>query len=318
MTLPTPGTAASITSASPPPGRSGPTRSESVRGPGSKATSTVPCRTWAGARAAIRSATSTASSRRSSGRSARAASMPTTRRRIGPTSGPAAIETVVGASTPTGCDVTRRPRGDAGERHGHAAAAAWNGLKFDVVGDRRDQRQAETGTGRVGARPDPTTVVGHDDAHVLLQRLNRDLHGAWLIRRISMAYDVRARLSDREAQVLDEIVGQAEGLGERTQDVTDHRHVLRAGRQRQLDVGFGALDQRRRRGAGSGRLPFGFLRPDTPAAVGRNNGEGRNLAVRSMTCRHASRRGHAARCAATRSEGSSASCFSAVAWAHRY
>jgi hypothetical protein len=51
-----------------------------------------------GARDAITSATRTASSSRSSGRSARAASMPTTRRSTGPTKGPAAIETRVGAS----------------------------------------------------------------------------------------------------------------------------------------------------------------------------------------------------------------------------
>ena len=62
------------------------------------ATSTVSSATCAGARAATTSATSTASSSRSSGRSARAANIPTTRRSTGPTSGPAAIETRVGAS----------------------------------------------------------------------------------------------------------------------------------------------------------------------------------------------------------------------------
>ena len=96
-TLPTPGTAASTTSARAPPSRSGPTRRSSARGVEPSSTSTVSAATWAGARAAIRSAISTASSSRSSGRSARAATIPTTRRSTGPTSGPLAMETRVGA-----------------------------------------------------------------------------------------------------------------------------------------------------------------------------------------------------------------------------
>ena len=79
-----PGTAASTTSARPPPARSGPTRRSSERVLEASATSTVSSATCAGARAATTSATSTASSSRSSGRSARAANMPTTRRSTGP------------------------------------------------------------------------------------------------------------------------------------------------------------------------------------------------------------------------------------------
>src|SRR4051794_29479942 len=102
MTLPTPGTVASRMSASPRRGRSGPTRRNRVRSPVSRSTSTEAAWTCAGARDAMRSATSTASSRRSSGRSARAASIPTTRRSTGPTSGPLAMETRVVPREPVG------------------------------------------------------------------------------------------------------------------------------------------------------------------------------------------------------------------------
>jgi hypothetical protein len=46
-----------------------------------------------------------------------------------------------------------------GERHGHTAAAARNGLELDLFGDGRDERQAEAGPGRVRARPDSAAGI---------------------------------------------------------------------------------------------------------------------------------------------------------------
>ena len=57
------------------------------------------------------------------------------------------------------------PRAVPGERHRHSAATARNGLKLHLVGDRRDQRQAEARAGRVRAGADAAAVIGDDDAH---------------------------------------------------------------------------------------------------------------------------------------------------------
>src|SRR4051794_31034701 len=94
-TLPTPGSAASRSNASAPPGVRAATRSSSPPSVVETSTWTVPSSVCAGAWAATASVNSSASSRRSIGHCARAASIPTTRPSTAATSGPFRTRTVV-------------------------------------------------------------------------------------------------------------------------------------------------------------------------------------------------------------------------------
>ena len=126
-----------------------------------------------------------------------------------------------------GLVVTRRPRGACrDERHRHAAAAAGTA----GARPRRRSRRSAAGRGRAGrvrAGADAAPVVGTTTLTCPPSAGSRSPPGRRL-GRIGMADDVRARLGDREPQVLDEVIGQPQRLGERAEHVTDHRHVLRA------------------------------------------------------------------------------------------
>ena len=196
-----PGTAASTISAWPPPWRSGPTRSEQRAVPWLEARRrSSSSMLVAGARAAIRSATSMASSSRSSGRSARAASMPTTRAGSGRRGDRRRSRPL--SRVGSGRRVTRRPRRRPHEgmvRRLPRSAAARSRPPRPAWRSARGRGRARRGRRSAHAR----AVIGHRRLQAIRRRAGSDVHRARLAVVVRVTHDVGARLGDGQPHVLD-------------------------------------------------------------------------------------------------------------------
>src|SRR5262249_7489275 len=167
---------------------------------------------------AIVSASSSRSETRSSDSPARAPTMPNTRA----STGPAAI---ADTSIREGTSVCTELRTTIAVvtiqivlREGHCdlrADAAGTGAHLDGAWQSRDQRQPEPEAGGPGEYAHAAPLVAHGDVKLVVEgtRLDLELRGGRL-RRVRVDDDVRARLRDREADVVGGAGRKPEALAE--------------------------------------------------------------------------------------------------------
>jgi serine/threonine-protein kinase RsbW len=110
------------------------------------------------------------------------------------------------------------------------------GPALERLRERGDERQAEAEARAVGAREDPAPLVAHDDAQHAVHdgRAQRDRAFAAGIR---VDDDVRARLGHGQLDVRERLVRDVQHVGESADRVACHGDILRAGRQRELEIG---------------------------------------------------------------------------------